>query len=201
MGIKNPITAFSTLLHRPKVSRRVLFTAEILVFLAVCTTILAVLHLHPIPLSLFLLIGQPFFIIGIALYLLVVIAKFLSHHGTSQVDFGPGEIIFNEGDKGDFVYSIIEGNVEVMIKGPGGVKKIIAKLGPGDYFGEMALITNRPRNATARATSTVKTMTISQRDFMNLHDYMPSLQKNIDMVIEGRMVELKAKSIGATSKN
>ena len=138
------------------------------------------------------MLAQPFFIIGIALYIIVAAVSFLSHHGISQVNFAPGEIIFREGDKAEFVYTIIHGNVEIIKKNLEG-EKVIAKLGTGDYFGEMALISHRPRSATAKAVNSVEVMTISKKDFENLHEYLPALKENIDKVVQSRM----AKDTGA----
>jgi len=163
--------AFIAKLKKPRISRRILFVAEILILIAVCLTILAVLKLHPIPLTLFLIIAQPFFIIGIVLYIIVVVVGFLSRHGTSQVDFAPGEVIFKKGDKGEFIYTIISGNVEIIEETPEEGEKVIAVLGQGDYFGEMALISDSPRSAMARAVNSVEAMTISRDDFKNLHYY------------------------------
>ena len=193
MGINNIITAFIIRLKKPKISRKILLAAEILIIIAACLTLAAILKLHPIPLALFLMIAQPFFIIGIVLYLMVTIASFISHHGTSQISFASGEIIFREGDKGEFVYTIIDGNVEIIKEDVDGGEKVLAKLGPGDYFGEMALISHKPRSATAKAVNLVTAMTISQEDFENLHDNLPALKENIDKVIQSRMAELKTK--------
>ncbi len=185
--------AFIAKLKKPRISRRILFAAEILILIAVCLTILAVLKLHPIPLTLFLIIAQPFFIIGIVLYIIVVVVGFLSRHGTSQVDFAPGEVIFKKGDKGEFIYTIISGNVEIIEEAPEEGEKVIAVLGQGDYFGEMALISDSPRSAMARAVNSVEAMTISRDDFKNLHTYLPALKENIDKVMQTRMSGLKTK--------
>ena len=180
-------------LQKPKVSGKVLFASEIFIFLAVCLTLLVVLKFHPISLTLFMMIAQPFFAIGIVLYILFITAWFFSHHGTSQISYAPGEIIFRKGDKGEFVYSITQGNVEIIKEIPGEGEKVIAKLGPGDYFGEMALIGNRPRNAKAKAINSVKAMTIFHGDFINLHKNLPALKENIDNIIQSRTEELNTK--------
>jgi hypothetical protein len=187
------MSTFIAKLQKPRFLRRLLITAEILVFLAVCVTILAIINLHPVNFTLFIIIAQPFFVIGIILYIIITVSWFFSHHGTSQVDYIPGEIIFKKGDKAEFVYSIIHGNVEIIRKDVDEGEKVIARLGPGDYFGEMATVSNRPRNATAKAVNSVKTMTIAKGDFLNLHNYLPALRENIDKVIQSRMAELKTK--------
>lgn len=187
------MATFISKLQKPRSLRRLLITAEILVFLAVCITILAISNLHPVNLALFLMIAQPFFIIGMILYIIITTAWFFSHHGTAYINFMPGEIIFKEGDKAEFVYSVIHGNVEIIKEDVDGGEKVIARLGQGDYFGEMAMTSNKPRNATAKAVDSVKTMTIARGDFINLHDYLPALKENIDKVVQSRTAELKTK--------
>ncbi len=190
--------AFIAKLKKPRVSRRILFSAEISIFVAACLTLAAILKLHPVPFTLFLLIAQPFFIVGIALYLVVTIVSFISRHGTSKVNYASGEIVFRTGDKGDFVYTIIHGNVEIIKEDAYEGEKVLAVLWPGDYFGEMALMTDKPRNATARAVNSVEVMTIARDDFRKLHDYVPALKSNIDKVIQSRMPVSKTKDIGTT---
>jgi hypothetical protein len=192
------MTAFLARLKKPRISRRILFASEILILIAACLTLVAILKLHPIPLTLFLIIAQPCFIIGIALYLIVTIANFISRHGTSKMNFAPGEIIFRKGDKGEFVYTIINGNVEIIKEDIEEGEKVLAVLGPGDYFGEMALMSDKPRSATARAVNSVEAMTIARDDFKKLHDYIPALKDNIDKVMQSRMPVSKTKNTDTT---
>ncbi len=189
--INNTMAAFTSKFQNQRFLRRLLITAEIIMFLAVCLTILAISNLHPVNLGLFILIAQPFFIISIVLYITVTASWFFSHHGTSQINYAPGEIIFKQGEKAEFVYSIVQGNVEITRKVVDGGEELVARFGPGDHFGEMAMISDRPRSATAKAINSVKTMTIARGDFMNLHKYMPALKENIDKVIQGRTAELE----------
>lgn len=180
-------------LNKPRISRKISLVAEILIIIAACITLATILKLHPVPFALFLIIAQPFFIIGIALYIIVTIAGFISRHGTSKVNYEPGEIIFKKGDEGEFVYTIIQGNVEIIKEDEDDGEKILAVLGPGDYFGEMALMSDKPRNATVRTVNSVEVMTIARNDFKKLHDYIPALKDNIDKVIQDRIPTLKTK--------
>jgi CRP-like cAMP-binding protein len=61
---------------------------------------------------------------------------------------GPGTILFREGDEGEEFYLVISGRVAIY-KDKGGRRKILAELGPGDFFGEMAIFNRAPRAATA----------------------------------------------------
>jgi CPA2 family monovalent cation:H+ antiporter-2 len=71
----------------------------------------------------------------------------------------PGQRIIRAGDKADLVYFISSGEVEVHV----GSRRI--KLGPGDYFGEMSIISGQPRSADVTALDYCQFATLSQRDF------------------------------------
>lgn len=63
-------------------------------------------------------------------------------------------------------------------------EKVLARLGPGEYFGEMALLSNAPRNATVRAATELHTLTIHRDDFASLHGSIPALRKSIEETME-----------------
>lgn len=63
-----------------------------------------------------------------------------------------GETIFNQGDTGDCVYVIMKGSIDIY-KETGGGRSFIARLGRGDIFGELAILTREPRSASAIASS------------------------------------------------
>jgi CRP/FNR family cyclic AMP-dependent transcriptional regulator len=65
--------------------------------------------------------------------------------------YGPGDVILREGDSGDSFYLIEKGSVEVYKKGPNGQKIVIGKIPTGGIFGEMAVIDDKPRMASAAA--------------------------------------------------
>ena len=65
--------------------------------------------------------------------------------------FGPGQLIFNEGEHGEKMYIVAEGTVMISKSIPGVGEEALAFVDRGDYFGEMALIDDRPRSADARA--------------------------------------------------
>ncbi len=66
-------------------------------------------------------------------------------------EFAEGAVIFEEGASGDGMYLVREGGVQISAPVSQGERKKLAKLGPGDYFGEMAVIDNEPRSASAMA--------------------------------------------------
>jgi len=67
--------------------------------------------------------------------------------------FDTDEVIFREGDPGDCLYIILEGNVRVSKTGRGGLQETLNFIPPGSFFGEMALVDGKPRSAQATATS------------------------------------------------
>lgn len=75
-------------------------------------------------------------------------------------NYEAGERIFDQGDQGDSMYVVIEGQVEIVHRG-----EVINTLGPGEFFGEMALVDSRPRSATARAKSPSKLVPINRFSF------------------------------------
>jgi len=83
------------------------------------------------------------------------------------VAFAAGQEIFQEGRPGAEMYIIEDGEVEV-VKLHGAVEKRLSSLGPGDFFGEMSLLEDRPRSATARAVTACKVLPIDASTFDQL---------------------------------
>jgi CRP-like cAMP-binding protein len=78
-----------------------------------------------------------------------------------------GSYIFREGDTGREMYYILTGNVRVE-KSAGQVKKVLAEMGPGEYFGEMAALIEAPRSASALAAEDSNVAVIDGNTFRNL---------------------------------
>ena len=96
--------------------------------------------------------------------------------------FEPGETVFASGDFGNKVYFIVEGEAEVERSG-----ERVAKLHPGDVFGEAALISNQPRNATIRASSQLDTVAVSRNAFQQLLMRLPGLNNAMQELMSDRM--------------
>ena len=93
--------------------------------------------------------------------------------GIKNQHFEPGDIIFHEGDLGDSVYVIEKGECEV-IKEESGESKTVATLEAGNYFGEMALLSDVMRNATVRAKTALDVLLIPKGDFNRLRKSVPA---------------------------
>jgi NADH dehydrogenase len=103
----------------------------------------------------------------------------------TQEHFEPGEEIFQQGDLGDRIYIIINGQAEV-VREETDCKKVLARLGPGEYFGEMALLRKTTRSATVRCTAPMDTLSLPRREFSLLTAYLPDLRKSLVEVMEKR---------------
>ncbi len=89
-------------------------------------------------------------------------------------------VLFREGDIGDKMYIIKSGNVRIFHAGETpSFDREIALLGENEFFGEMALISDVPRNATARTTQTTETFTLKKVDFLNLISTDPSFAAQV----------------------
>ena len=89
-----------------------------------------------------------------------------------QVDLPAGKTLIEEGDYGREFFVLIEGTADVTQSG----KKIGKMMGPGDFFGEIALISKAPRTATITTTSPVRALVITDRAFRQLLEHSPSIQ-------------------------
>ena len=96
--------------------------------------------------------------------------------------FEAGETVFANGDFGDKVYFIVSGGADVEREG-----EFVAKLHSGDVFGEAALISNQPRNATIRATAPLDTVAVSREAFQQLLMHLPGLNDTMRELMAGRM--------------
>jgi NADH dehydrogenase len=100
--------------------------------------------------------------------------------------FEPHEIVFRQGDRGDRLYFIIDGEVEIAKQDPGGGEQVLGRLGPGGCFGEMALVNENPRMATARTVTQVNLLSVDQDAFYALFAHHPPLRVMFRQLIEER---------------
>ena len=87
------------------------------------------------------------------------------------LDFDPGSYVFREGEQGNCMYVVLQGDMEVMKKSKTGTDTRVAVLGPGDWFGEMAVIDVQARSATVLAASPSRLMKISAPDLDRLYRF------------------------------
>jgi CRP-like cAMP-binding protein len=110
--------------------------------------------------------------------------------GAVQEHYEPGETVFNQGDLGDRLYIIIDGRCEV-VHTEGVVERRVCEFGPGEYFGEMALLNQTTRSATVRAIERLNVLSLSKREFKLLATHLPAIGKELQGVMEKRLQEPK----------
>jgi len=91
------------------------------------------------------------------------------------LELAKGDTVFDEGESGEFVCFVVNGELEVLKKSPGGDSSVITKLGKGQTIGEMALVDELPRSATVRTRSPSSLTVLSRKDFEELAVQSPEI--------------------------
>ena len=97
-------------------------------------------------------------------------------------DVAAGEVIFRAGDSADRMYAVIAGRVDIVING-----QVVETVEAGGVFGEMALIEDRPRNATATVTATTRLVGIDRKRFLFLVQQTPYFAIQLMTVMAARL--------------
>src|SRR6185503_18518436 len=86
-----------------------------------------------------------------------------------------GQDIFKEGDNGDGVYVVKDGLVEISVRVGENVNRVFSQVGPGELFGEMAVLEMKPRSATATAAKDSAVYFIPRDEMLAMIDRSPAL--------------------------
>jgi len=101
--------------------------------------------------------------------------------------FSPGTVIVREGEESDRLYMVIKGEAEVTQRHPDGAEEVVNRVGPGEYFGEIGLLADAPRNATVRARTSVEAMAIDRATFRRLLESSQTTADEVRQVAKERM--------------
>lgn len=93
--------------------------------------------------------------------------------------YAKDDVVFHADETGDVFCLIKEGEVKVTMISPEGKEIILSMLGPGDFFGEMALLDDEPRSATVVATEPLDVVTIWRSDFLQILQENFSITKKV----------------------
>ena len=106
--------------------------------------------------------------------------------------FRPNEVIFHRDDPGQMLYVIHEGKVKIYITSPDGQEVSLAVFGPGDYFGELALLDGQPRSASAIAIEPVEAFALQRNDFISAVMRDPRIAIEVMHVLSRRLRQTDA---------
>jgi len=174
-------------LRRGDWQTKLILVAQILIGVVAVLGVLGMTTLHP-----YLLLGfatlQGLLVLGVVLF---AVAAIFAQRAFVHEEYGAGQIIFNEGETGRHLYVVSSGTVEVLMKGPDGAPRLVKELGPGDHFGEMALLGNVPRNATIRTKTAVDVVKMGRNSFAAIYTSLPGVKEHFSSVMESRLKELQ----------
>ena len=107
---------------------------------------------------------------------------------SDEVNVAAGRVLCDEGSMGHEFYLILDGQAAVRKAG-----RKVATLGPGQYFGEMALLDRGPRSATVVAETPMTILVIGQREFAAVLDEVPTMAHKLLGVMAARLREADAR--------
>ena len=110
---------------------------------------------------------------------------------SDQVELAEGRVLCEQGSIGREAFIILEGSAEVKRNG-----RKVATFGPGDCFGELALLDHGPRTATVTASTPLKVLVIGAREFAGILDEVPPIAHKLLKALASRIRELDAKTYG-----
>jgi CRP/FNR family transcriptional regulator, cyclic AMP receptor protein len=99
-----------------------------------------------------------------------------------EIDFKPGKTLIREGELGREFFVLVDGTAQISRKG-----RRIDTAGPGDFFGEMALLADQPRNATVTTTSDVGALVVTARSFRDLIGNNPLIALKVMRAVAERL--------------
>jgi len=113
--------------------------------------------------------------------------------------FSPREVITRQGATAHWLYVLLKGSAAVRVTAPGGEEREVAVLKAPNFFGEMALMTGQPREATVIAQDEVECLRVDRKDLEGIIQRRPEIATEISGVLAARRVELAAAREGLDS--
>ena len=114
-------------------------------------------------------------------------------------EYKGGDVIVHQGEIGDCMYVIQEGEVEVVRVENGSIIRL-AVLGRGDFFGEMSVFEKEVRSATVRALDKVRVITVDKKTFMRRIQEDPTLAFRIYQTMASRIKQLNEELVALKSQ-
>lgn len=103
--------------------------------------------------------------------------------------FGDGEVIAEQGEPGDEMHVVVTGEIRAVVEDEDGRRQEVGRRGPGDYVGEMAIITNQPRMASLVCAGEVRTLALDHKRFERILTDRPEASLAVMRVLCDRLRE------------
>ena len=113
----------------------------------------------------------------------------------TPVDLKPGKVLATQGEDGKEFFVIVSGKADATREGV-----TIGTLGPGSFFGEMALLERAPRVATVTTTEPTTVLVLTAKAFDKLVASMPSVDRKMLIVLANRLREIESRYVPAESR-
>ncbi|HVO43049.1 MAG TPA: DUF1003 domain-containing protein [Aggregatilineales bacterium] len=110
----------------------------------------------------------------------------LSAH-IDEDSFATGQAVFKAGDPGDEMHIVLSGKIQVFVTDDDAQAVAIAEIGPGEFVGELSLLDNEPRSATAVAQEPTRTFVIDRDDLLRLFRHKPEAALDILAILSNRI--------------
>ena len=119
----------------------------------------------------------------------------------SLLEFGPGDVLFRQGDEGDRLFVVKSGVLEIVAVPSDGAEPVpVAYLGAGEVIGELALLTGSPRSATVRSPERAVVFSVEKSVFLDLMEALPAFARNLCLVLARRLEQTTLKVPRAAGK-
>jgi CRP/FNR family cyclic AMP-dependent transcriptional regulator len=99
-----------------------------------------------------------------------------------EIDLPEGKTLMREGDRGREFFVLVEGSADVRRR-----NRKVNTLGGGDFFGEIALVSQRPRTATVTTSSPVRALVVTEQSFRSLLKDAPDVQRKVLQALADRV--------------
>jgi CRP-like cAMP-binding protein len=109
-------------------------------------------------------------------------------HATTDIPIAEGQTLVREGERGLEFFVIVAGTAKVSRKG-----RKVGEIGPGDFFGELALLIDADRNATVTALTPMEAIVLSRREFEAALAAAPRMTRKIMAGMAARLAEFDSK--------
>ena len=107
--------------------------------------------------------------------------------GLELASYGPGDILILEGDPGTSLFVVTSGTVRAYVRQPDGKNKMVREMGEGSFFGEISVLSGKPRTATVTAKTPVEALVLERKTLDEICKTHPSVRTTLQKFAAERL--------------